>query len=61
MISSDDEVSNDGNNSISEDEADATESGSEVDGSQVSSGYGTLTFDDWMDLSLASSPEENEY
>ena len=60
VISSDDEVSADGNNSISEEEADATESESVVDASEVSSGYGTLTFDDWMDLSLASSPEEND-
>ena len=37
-----------------------TESESEVDGSEVSSGYGTLTFDDWMELGLASSPEEND-
>ena len=53
VISSDEEVSNDGNSSISEEEADATESESKVDGSDVSSGYGTLTFDDWIELSLA--------
>ena len=59
VISSDDEITNDGNGSIIE-KADAIESESEVDGSEVSSGYGTLTFEDWMNLSLASSPEEND-
>ena len=37
-----------------------TESKSEINGSEVSSGYRTLTFEDWMDLSLSSSPEEND-
>ena len=46
VISSDDEVSNDGKGFISEEEADATESESEVDGTEISFGYGTLTFDD---------------
>ena len=60
VISSEDEVSNDWNSFINEEEADATESESEVDCSELSSGYGTLTFEDWMDLSLTSSPEEND-
>ena len=53
-------MSNDENGSISEEQGNSTESESEVDCSEVSSGYGTLTFEDWMDLSLSSSPEEND-
>ena len=46
MISSDEKVNNYENSSISKEEADATESKSEVDCSEVSFGYETLTFED---------------
>ena len=53
-------MSNDGNSLFSEEEGNSTESESEVDGMEESSGYGTLTIEDWMDLSHASSQEEND-
>ena len=60
VSSSDYKKSNTENGCISEEEADATESESEVYCSELCSGYGTLTFDIWMEFSLASSPEKND-
>lgn len=60
VISSNDKVSNDWNRFTSEEEGNSTKSESEIDGPEVSSCYGTLSFEDWIELNLASSPKVND-